>query len=117
VWALDANGVRAVVAPSLGDIFHQNCLKNGLLPVILPGAAVADLRGQLHARPGAALTIDLDAQTVTAPDGVAHRFEIDPFRKDLLRAGRDELALTLGHEGAIAAFEARHAAALPWLVP
>ena len=117
VWALDAFGIRAVVAPSLGDIFHQNCFKNGLLPVILPGAVVAELRRQLHARPGATMRVDLEAQTVTAPDGTTHRFEIDPFRKQMLLTGQDEITLTLGHEPAIAAFEARHAAEMPWLVP
>ena len=117
VWALDAYGVRAVIAPSLGDIFHQNCVKNGVLPVILPAATVAALRQALHARPGATLTLDLEAQTVTAPDGTAHRFEIDPFRKEMLLTGRDEIALTLGREAEIRAFEARHADAVPWLVP
>ena len=116
VWALDANGVRSVIAPSLGDIFHQNCFQNGLLPVILPGGVVADLRKQLHERPGATITVDLEAQTVTVPDGAAHRFDIDPFRKQMLLSGRDEIALTLGYESAIAAFEARHAAETPWLI-
>ena len=115
VWALAANDIRAVIAPSLGDIFHQNCFKNGLLAVILPGAVVADLRRELHAQPGAAVRIDLEAQTVTAPSGAAHRFDIDPFRKQMLLTGRDEIALTLGYEPAIAAFEARHAAETPWL--
>jgi 3-isopropylmalate/(R)-2-methylmalate dehydratase small subunit len=117
VWALAACGIRAVVAPSLGDIFHQNCLKNGLLPVILSAPVVADLRAQLHARPGGAMTVDLEAQTVTAPSGVVHRFEIDPFRKEMLLTGRDEIALTLDHERTIAAFEARHAVEVPWLRP
>ena len=117
VWALDAWGVRGVIAPSLGDIFHQNCFKNGLLPVILPADVVAALRGLLHARPGATLAVDLEAQTVTAPDGARHRFEVDPFRKALLLTGRDEIALTLSHEAAIAAFERRLAGEAPWLVP
>jgi 3-isopropylmalate/(R)-2-methylmalate dehydratase small subunit len=117
VWALAASGIRAVIAPSLGDIFHQNCYTNGLLPVILSAAVVADLRRALHERPGVTLTIDLEAQTVTDPDGAVHRFEIDPFRKQMLRSGRDEIALTLGHERAITAFEARRAAEAPWLTP
>ena len=117
VWALQASGIRAVIAPSLGDIFHQNCHRNGLLAVLLPGAVVADLRWQLHARPGATITVDLDAQTVAAPDGAAHRFEIDPFRKQMLLTGQDDIALTLGYEGAIAAFEARRVAEAPWLTP
>jgi 3-isopropylmalate/(R)-2-methylmalate dehydratase small subunit len=115
VWALAAYGVRAVIAPSLGDIFHQNCGKNGVLAVILPGEIVAALRRQLHARPGAALSVDLEAQTVTAPDGTVHRFEIDPFRKQMLLSGQDDIGLTLGYEARIAAFEASHRAAPPWL--
>jgi len=117
VWALHAYGVRAVVAPSLGDIFHQNCFKNGLLPVILPGAVVAALRGQLRARPGATLTVDLEAQAVTAPDGAVHPFDVDPFRKRMLLTGQDDIGSTLGHEAEIAAFETRHAREMPWLVP
>jgi 3-isopropylmalate/(R)-2-methylmalate dehydratase small subunit len=117
VWVLEAHGIRCVIAPSLGDIFHENCYKNGLLPVILPAAVVADLRAQLHARPGASLTVDLASQTVTAPDGAVHRFEVDPFRKQALLSGHDEIALTLGYEREIAAFEARHAQAMPWLGP
>ena len=109
VWALDASGIRAVVAPSLGDIFHENCCKNGVLPVILPAGIVGDLRRQLHERPGATITIDLEAQSLTAPDGSTHHFEIDPFRRRMLLTGRDEIALTLAHEAAIAAFEARRA--------
>jgi 3-isopropylmalate/(R)-2-methylmalate dehydratase small subunit len=115
VWALAAYGVRAVIAPSLGDIFHQNCGKNGVLAVILPAATVADLRRQLHARPGATLAVDLEDQTVTAPDGAVHRFEIDPFRKQMLLAGQDDIGLTLGFEARIAAYEAAHRAAPPWL--
>ena len=115
VWALEAYGIRAVIAPSVGDIFHENCYKNGLLPVILAREIVADLRAQLHARPGATIAVDLDAQMVTAPDGTIHRFEVDPFRRQALLRGQDEIALTLTYETEVAAFEARHAAAMPWL--
>jgi 3-isopropylmalate/(R)-2-methylmalate dehydratase small subunit len=117
VWVLAANGFRSVVAPSLGDIFHQNCFKNGLLPVILPAEAVAGLRRQLHERPGATLTVDLETQTVTAPDGAQHRFEVDAFRKEMLLTGRDEIGLTLGFEAKIVEFEARHAREMAWTVP
>ena len=109
VWALAAYGVRVVIAPSLGDIFHQNCFKNGLLAAILPGDVVAGLRGALRARPGSTLAVDLDSQTVTAPEGAVHRFELDPFRKQMLLSGQDEIALTLGYEAQIAEFEARRA--------
>ena len=115
VWALQAYGIRAVIGSSFGDIFFGNCLKNGLLPVRLAAPVVADLRRQLHASPGATMTVDLETQTVTAPDGTRHRFEIDEFRKRALLAGQDEVALTLGHEPEIAAFEARRRADAPWL--
>jgi 3-isopropylmalate/(R)-2-methylmalate dehydratase small subunit len=115
VWALMAYGIRVVVAPSLGDIFHQNSLKNGLLPVILPADVVAGFRRVLHARPGATMTADLETQTLTGPDGTAHHFEIEPFARQMLLTGQDEIALTLGYEAQIRAFEARHLAEMPWL--
>jgi len=117
VWALDAAGFRVVIAPSLGDIFHQNCFKVGVLAIILPADVVTRLRGQLHANPGSALDVDLSAQTVIGPDGAVHRFEVDPFRKQMLLTGQDEIGLTLGYETPIREFEARHRAAMPWLVP
>ena len=117
VWVLEVYGIRSVIAPSLGDIFHENCYKNGLLPVILPGDVVAGIRAQLHARPGSAVTVDLPSQTVTAPDGTRHRFEVDPFRKQALLTGQDEIALTLSHGADITAFEARRAREMPWLDP
>ncbi len=117
VWALGGRGIRAVVAPSFGDIFHENCLRNGLLPVRLPAAIVAGLRQALHAAPGSTVTVDLPAQTVTGPDGVAHAFEVDPFRKQALLEGLDDLGFTLRHAAAIDAFEARHVAAWPWAGP
>ena len=115
VWALDAWGIRAVIAPSLGDIFRQNCVQNGLLPVLLPPASVSTLRRQLHERPGATISLNLETQTVTGPDGAGYGFEIDPFRKQMLLTGQDEIALTLGYEAAIAAFERRQGIEMPWL--
>jgi len=109
VWALQANGVRAVIAPSLGDIFFENCFKNGVLAVILPAPGVTHLRRQLNERPGVTVTVDLEAEAVTGPDGFVHRFEIDPFRKEMLLRGQDEIALTRGSASAIRAFEATHA--------
>jgi 3-isopropylmalate/(R)-2-methylmalate dehydratase small subunit len=107
VWSLAEHGIRSVIAPSLGDIFHENCYKNGLLPVILPADVVRALRTQLHASPGASITVDLETQTVTAPDGTIHHFDVDPFRKHALLSGQDEIALTLSYEKDIAAYEAR----------
>jgi 3-isopropylmalate/(R)-2-methylmalate dehydratase small subunit len=115
VWALMAYGIRVVIAPSLGDIFQQNCLKNGLLPVILPADVAAGLRGQLQRRPGATITADLDTQTVTTADGTIHHFEIEPFAKQMLLTGQDEIALTLGYEAQIRAFEERQRTDTPWL--
>ena len=115
VWAIKGAGVRAIVGPSFGDIFFENCFKNGVLAVVLPRETVADLRRQLHERPGAAVTIDLPGQTVTAPDGTVHRFEIDPYRKTMLEEGLDDIGLTERYEAAIAAYERRRREETPWL--
>lgn len=115
VWALMAGGLRSFIGPSFGDIFFENCFKNGALPIVVPAELAATLRRQLHERPGASMTVDLDAQVFTGPDGARHAFTIDPFRRECLLSGRDEIAMTLGHEQDIAAFEARHLRELPWL--
>jgi 3-isopropylmalate/(R)-2-methylmalate dehydratase small subunit len=108
VWALYDYGVRAVIAPSLGDIFTSNAAKNGLLTILLPREAVAAIIEQLKARPGMELTVDLDAQTVIAGNAV-HRFDIDPYRKTCLESGLDELGYTLTQLPAIEAFERAYA--------
>jgi len=105
VWALAGAGFRAWIAPSFGDIFFENSAKNGALAIVLPRERVQAMREVLHAQPGTQLTIDLPSQTVTLPDGTADRFEVDPFRKECLLAGIDEIALTLRYEDAIADFE------------
>jgi 3-isopropylmalate/(R)-2-methylmalate dehydratase small subunit len=115
VWSLAAYGIRAVIAPSFGDIFFNNCFKVGVLPVVLPASTVAGLRRQLHAMPGAPITVDLEAQMVVGPDGARLPFAVDPFRREGLLRGQDEVALTLEREPAIAAFERRRAAEAPWL--
>ena len=107
VWALAGAGFRAWIAPSFGDIFFENSFKNGVLPIVLPADKVARIRALLAARPGSRVGIDLAAQTVTLPDGTAERFEIDPFRKECLAKGLDDIELTLGYEKEIAAYEAR----------
>jgi 3-isopropylmalate/(R)-2-methylmalate dehydratase small subunit len=100
-------GVRAVIAPSYGDIFATNSVKNGLLPVVLPEAVVQGLIAATEADPNAQITVDLPSQTVTGPDGAVHHFEIDPFNKRCLLEALDELAFTLTHAEDIAAFERR----------
>jgi 3-isopropylmalate/(R)-2-methylmalate dehydratase small subunit len=108
------NGIRAFVAPSFGDIFHNNCFQNGALPVRLPPERVAGLRAMLRDRPGATMTVDLVREVVVGPDGREDRFEIDPFRRDCLLNGVDDLGLTLRHEAQIAAFEARRREEPDW---
>jgi 3-isopropylmalate/(R)-2-methylmalate dehydratase small subunit len=115
VWALAGFGLRAWIAPSFGDIFFENSFKNGVLAIELPIERVAAIRAQLESRPGAELTIDLPSQTVRLPDGNIEPFEIDPFRKECLLAGIDEIDLTMRYEDDIAAYEARQKAQTPWL--
>lgn len=112
VHALFDAGFRAVIAPSFGDIFFGNCLKNGMLPIVLAEADVAEIRRALNERPGAEMTVDLETQTVTGPGNRSFAFEIDPFAKDCLLQGLDEVAFTLKHEADIAAYEARRAGRL-----
>jgi len=115
VWALAGSGLRAWIAPSFGDIFFENSFKNGVLAIVLPEARVASIRAALEANPGASMSIDLGKQTVSGPDGHVDHFEIDPFRKECLLAGVDEIDLTLKHEAEIAAYESRRRQERPWL--
>ncbi len=115
VFALDANDFGAVVAPSYGDIFFNNCFKDGILPVVLDEAVVDGLRAELYAEPGARLTVDLESQIVTGPDGVEHPFDVDPFRKHCLLNGLDDIQLTLEHEAEMVAFEAAYREEMSWL--
>jgi len=115
VFALADHGIRAIIAPSFGDIFYQNCVKNGLLPVRLPAAIVAYWRKRLHEAPGATITIDLPTQSVTGPDGTSRSFAIDAFAKTCLIEGLDDIRLSLRHEAQIAAYEERGAARAPWV--
>ena len=109
VWALHDGGFRAVIAPSFGDIFHSNALKNGLLPVRLPESVVDDLLAALLAAPGTRLRVDLEAQVVTGPQGRAEPFVTDPFARHCLLEGLDEIDYTLTQEARIEDFE-RHRA-------
>lgn len=114
-WALCEYGFRALVAPSFADIFYNNCFKNGLLPVVLDEDAVDTLFKQVEASPGYKLKVDLDAQTVTAPDGRVYEFEVDAFKKHCLLKGLDEIGLTLQHADEIRAYESRRREQAPWL--
>ena len=114
-WALDEYGFRTVIAPSFADIFFNNSFKNGLLPIILKDEEVDALFEQAEATEGYQLTVDLEAQTVTRPDGVQYSFEVDAFRKHCLLNGLDDIGLTLQDQEAIKAFEAKHQQNSPWL--
>ncbi len=114
-WALQEYGFRAVIAPSYGDIFFNNSLKNGLLPIVLPESAVDKLFYEVAAFPGYTLTVDLDRQTVTRPGGEQDRFDIDAFTKYCLLNGLDDIGLTLRHADEIRAFEAKRKLEQPWL--
>jgi len=110
VWALHDGGFRVVIAPSFGDIFHGNALKNGLLPIRLPEAVVLEMLADLLAAPGTHLQVDLRAQTVTGPRGHAEPFSIDPFPRHCLLEGLDEIDYTLAQRASIEAFEQGHEA-------
>ena len=115
-WALTDYGIRAVVAPSFADIFHNNCYKNGLLPIVLGESEVARLFDATLAFPGFSLTIDLERQAVASKDGaLVFGFEVDPFRKKCLLEGLDDIGLTLAHADEIRGFEAKRLAEQPWL--
>jgi 3-isopropylmalate/(R)-2-methylmalate dehydratase small subunit len=114
-WALQQYGFRCVIAPSYGDIFFNNSLKNGFLPVALSEAEVDSLFYDC-ALPGFRLMVDLERQTVSTTDGAkSFRFEIDPSRRHSLLNGLDEIGVTLGHADEIRAFEARRQSQFPWL--
>lgn len=116
-WALQEYGFRALIAPSFADIFFSNCLKNGVLPVVLDDATVQQLLAQIEAQPGYRLTVDLAQQTVVTPAGQSFAFDIDPFRRQCLLNGWDDIGLTLRHSERIRAFEAERLARCPWLAP
>jgi 3-isopropylmalate/(R)-2-methylmalate dehydratase small subunit len=115
VWCLHDYGVRAVIAPSFGDIFRNNSYQNGLLPIVLPVDVVDGLIAGLEQAPGAHVQVDLEAQKVTSSDGAEHAFDIDPFRKQCLIAGTDDMGFTLGLKSNIEAFEKSAERTLPWL--
>ncbi len=117
VFALMANGFRAVIASSFGDIFFNNCFNNGVLPIRVDEETAARLRAGLHASPGASMTVELDPQIITGPDGAKVEFDVDPFRKHCLLKGLDTIGLTLEYENEMKAFEDRYRGERTWLYP
>lgn len=116
-WALMDFGIRCVIAPDFADIFHNNCFKNGLLPVKLPRAVCEQLMEDAKLGGNARLTVDLERQVVVRPNGEEIPFEVDPLRRHLLLNGLDDIGQTLQHASAIDAYEAKQRSAQPWLNP
>ena len=112
VWAMRAMGIRSVIAPSFGDIFYSNCFQNGVLPLCLPRAEVEALAAQCEG--GAAMTVDLTARTLTAPDGTTRAFEVDAMRREALLHGLDDIGLTLMDDAEIRAWQAADRQRRPW---
>lgn len=108
-WALNEMGFKAIIAPSFADIFRNNCVQNGMVPVILSQEEVDTIMGKALQRTGYKVTVDLESQTVSDNDGLSASFEIDPFRKNSLLKGLDDIGLTLEMEDDIAKFEASRA--------
>src|SRR5579883_1738144 len=114
-WGVKDYGFRALIAPSFADIFYNNCFNNGLLPVTLPHGTVRELFAEVEDSEGYTLRVDLPAQTVTTPSGRVIHFEIDPFRKEALLKGLDNIGWTLSHVDEIEAYEKMRKKETPWV--
>jgi 3-isopropylmalate/(R)-2-methylmalate dehydratase small subunit len=114
-WALLDFGIRCVISTSFGDIFYNNCFKNGILPVRVTPEQLEKLFDDAERGSNATLTIDLPKQEIRGPDGGTIKFEVDSFRKHCLLNGLDDIGLTLQKKPSIDAFEAKTQAARPWL--
>ncbi|MFV0291943.1 MAG: 3-isopropylmalate dehydratase small subunit [Paracoccus sp. (in: a-proteobacteria)] len=114
-WALLDFGIRCVISTSFADIFFNNCFKNGILPVVLPKEAVTALMDDARNGANARLAVDLEAQTVTAPDGTEYHFDIDLHRKHCLLNGLDDIGQTLEKNATIDAFESTASQSRPWV--
>ncbi len=115
VWALDDYGIRSVIAPGYADIFFNNSFKSGLLPIVLDARIVTQLATECEAEPGYQLRINLDEQTVTSPSGEVYAFDVDPFRKECLLGGLDDIDLTLQNRTHIESYERARRVSAPWL--
>ncbi|WP_213685388.1 3-isopropylmalate dehydratase small subunit [Roseicyclus sp.] len=114
-WALLDFGIRCVIAPAFADIFYNNCFKNGILPIVLPQEIVDQLMEDAQNGANATLTVDLENQTITRPDGQTVAFEVDAFRKHCLLNGLDDIGLTMEKSAAIESFETKAAQDRPWV--
>lgn len=114
-WALDDYGIRCIIAPSFADIFFNNCVKNGILLIVLDELTVDKLFQETFAQDGYTLAVDLEAQTITRSDGSSISFDIEPSRKLILLNGLDDIGLTMQHAKAISEFEQSWKQTSPWL--
>jgi 3-isopropylmalate/(R)-2-methylmalate dehydratase small subunit len=114
-WALQDYGFDVIIAPSFGDIFATNCVKIGIVPIVLPAEEVKQLMELVDREHGSEITVDLEQQTITAPGGELLHFPFDPFQRQRLLNGWDDVGLTLRHEDEIDAFERRNAAPIDTL--
>jgi 3-isopropylmalate/(R)-2-methylmalate dehydratase small subunit len=114
-WALEDFGFRCLIAPSFADIFYNNCFKNGILPIKLPKEDIAKLMKDAERGSNATVTIDLESQEITEPDGGTIKFDLHPFLKECLINGLDDIALTMKKAEKIDSYEAKQQAAQPWL--
>ena len=115
-WALLDFGIRCVIAPSFADIFHNNCFKNGILPIVLPQETIDELMEDAQGDNSCRMTIDLENQQIIRANGEMISFPVDPFRRDCLLKGLDDIGLTLEHEGEITNYEAKLTVERPWLM-
>jgi 3-isopropylmalate/(R)-2-methylmalate dehydratase small subunit len=113
-WALLDFGIKCVIAPNFADIFYNNCFKNGILPIALPQEEIDKLMDDAERGSNAVISIDLEAQEIRGPDGGCIKFDIDPFRKQCLVNGWDDIALTLRHADKISDFETKRKREMPW---
>jgi len=114
-WAIADFGIRCVISTSFADIFYSNCFKNGILPIKLPQEDVDKLMDDAERGANATVSIDLESQTITGPDGGTISFEIDPHKKHCLLNGLDDIGLTLEKQASIETFETKQAASQPWV--
>lgn len=116
-WAIEDYGFNTIISTSYADIFFNNCFKNGILAIVVSETILKALMDEISANEGIRFAVDLPGQTVTTPAGTVIKFEIDPFRKNNLLNGLDDIGITLQYSDKIDAFEARQKQELPWLWP
>ncbi|ORU89843.1 MAG: 3-isopropylmalate dehydratase small subunit [Cycloclasticus sp. symbiont of Poecilosclerida sp. M] len=114
-WAIADYGFNTIISTSYADIFYNNCFKNGILAIVVDESQLDALMQEINANEGVSFAVDLENQTVTTPAGNGFSFEIDPFRKENMIKGLDDIGLTLKHVDKIGEYEEQHKKRYPWL--